>query len=399
MHTPTVFGILFTIAAGVALAARSLNIPYTVALVVAGVGLGATHALRTPPLTKELLYDVFLPGLLFQASFHVKPREYWANKLVIHLLAVPGVVLASLGTAAILAVVAPGGMAWRPALVFATLTATTDPIAVVAVFRKVHAPSRLSLLVEAESLVNNGVAAILTTTAAGIAVGEPQTLLGGTWEFLREAGGGVLLGAGLAWVVSVVSSRVDDALIEITLTTIAAYCSFAFAEQLHFSGVVATVASGMVMGSDMACRAMSANTRGAVEAFWEYAAFALNSIVFLLMGFDVELGAQYRAMVPVGIAYLAIVLARALVVGGVSLVVRPTSERLSGVFSLLVSWGGLRGALSMVLALSLPESMPQRQLVITTTYGVVLLSLLVNGLSLAPLLRFLGVSERQTVTN
>jgi CPA1 family monovalent cation:H+ antiporter len=208
-----------------------------------------------------------------------------------------------------------------------------------------------------------------------------------------------LLGAALAFVVAKVSSRVDDALIEITLTTIAAYGSFVFAEQLHFSGVVATVASGMVMGSETASRAMSANTLGAVQAFWEYAAFALNSIVFLLTGFDVDLGELYRAIAPVGVAYLAIVLVRTLVVAVVGLVARPTAERLSKPFSVLVSWGGLRGALSMVLALSLPERMPQRQLVITMTYGVVLLSLVVNGLSLAPLLRFLRVSERETATS
>jgi CPA1 family monovalent cation:H+ antiporter len=163
----------------------------------------------------------------------VKAREYWANKLIIHSLALPGVAVASVGTAAVLTATAAGGIGWRPALVFATVTAATDPIAVVSVFRKLRAPRRLSVVVEAESLVNDGVAAVCTTIVAAYAIGEPTTPLGALLEFIREAGGGALLGAALAFLVARVSSRIDDAMIEITLTTIAAYGSFVFAEQLH----------------------------------------------------------------------------------------------------------------------------------------------------------------------
>ena len=398
MRTPTIVVILFAIAMLVALAARSVEIPYTVALVVAGVGMGEIHVLRTPTLTKDLLFDVFLPGLLFEAAFHVKAREYWSNKLIIHSLALPGVVVASLGTAAILAAMAPGGIGWPAALVFATVTAATDPIAVVAVFRKVGAPRRLSILVEAESLVNDGVAAILTTIVARHAVGEDLTALGIAWDFLREAVGGVLLGTTLAFVIAKSVARLDDALIKITLTTIAAYGSFAIAEQLHLSGVVATVAAGMVLGSYPAFRALPEN-KAAVEFFWEYAAFALNSIVFLLMGFDVRLRDLYDAIVPITVAYLAMIVVRSALVGIVTLTARPTSERLSRNCSFIVSWGGLRGALAMVLALSLPENMPQRHLVITMTFGVTLLTLVVNGLSIAPLLRLLGVANREAATS
>jgi CPA1 family monovalent cation:H+ antiporter len=248
-------------------------------------------------------------------------------------------------------------------------------------------------------LVNDGVAAIVTTIVARYAIGEPQTLVGGALEFVREAGGrrAPRRGArGRARVRRGTHRRRDD---PDHPATIAAYGSFIFAEQFHLSGVVATVAAGMVMGSSTVPRTMSENTASAVESFWEYAAFALNSVVFLLIGLEVRPSDLFHAVVPVGAAYVCMILVRMLLVGGVTLATRRTSERLSRQYSLLVSWGGLRGALSMVLALSLPENMPQRQLVITMTYGTALLSLLVNGLSIAPLLRFLGLAGRPTATS
>jgi CPA1 family monovalent cation:H+ antiporter len=180
--------------------------------------------------------------------------------------------------------------------------------------------------------------------------------------------------------------RVDDAMIGVALTTIAAYGSFTLAEHLGTSGVMATVAAGMVCGS-MARRAgMPPNTRVAIDTFWQFAAFGMNSVVFLLIGFEVSLGSLVRSWGLIAVAYLAVLAARATVVLSVTFLLRRTSERLPFAWSAILTWGGLRGALSMVLALALPLTFVERDIVETMTVGVVVLSLLVQGITVSPLL-------------
>ncbi|MEO6575459.1 MAG: cation:proton antiporter, partial [Polyangiaceae bacterium] len=194
--------------------------------------------------------------------------------------------------------------------------------------------------------------------------------------------------------------RVDDAMIEITLTTIAAYGSFAAAEQFHVSGVIATVVAGMVVGNYGRHQGMGPSTRVAVESFWEYVAFALNSVVFLLIGFQVRLEELLGSWSSIVLAYVAVMLARAVVVAVTSAMLARSRERLPWRWGVVMTWGGLRGALSMVLVLALPEKFPHRQTLVTMTFGVVLLSLLLQGLTVGPLLRWLGIvssnAERET---
>jgi CPA1 family monovalent cation:H+ antiporter len=184
-------------------------------------------------------------------------------------------------------------------------------------------------------------------------------------------------------------------MIEITITTIAAYGAFVLGEQLHFSGVIATVAAGMVCGNYGREIGMSATTRVAVDTFWDYVAFALNSIIFLLIGFEVgfaELASNWRQIL---IAYLAVLIARAGVIGLVSLLLRRSAERIPTSWGVALTWGGMRGALSMVLALALPQGFPHRDLLVTMTYGVVILSLLVQGLTMSRVLQWCGLTSVQ----
>ena len=194
--------------------------------------------------------------------------------------------------------------------------------------------------------------------------------------------------------MSRITQRVDDPMIEITLTTVTAYGAFALAEHFHVSGVIATVTGGMVYGSYGAPRGMTATTRVVLESFWAYVAFALNSLVFLLIGLEVRVGSLVAAWAPIVIAFAAVIIGRTLVVFTVSALMRPTPERLPWQWSVMLTWGGLRGALSMVLALALPQDFSQRALVITMTFGVVLLSILVQGTTAGPFLRALGLSGR-----
>jgi CPA1 family monovalent cation:H+ antiporter len=188
---------------------------------------------------------------------------------------------------------------------------------------------------------------------------------------------------------------VDDPMIEITLTTIAAYGSFLAAEHFHYSGVIATVSAGMLCGNYGARVGMSPSTRIAVETFWEYVAFALNSIVFLLIGLEVNFQALLDSWQAILVAYLVVTGGRALIIFGASSLLRRTRERIPWAWSAVLAWGGLRGALSMVLVLSLPKDFSHRELLVSTTFGVVILSILVHGLTMSPLLGWLDIVRGQ----
>lgn len=393
----TGFLILFSVATAVSIAARWLQIPYTVALVLVGLGLGSTHAVEVPHLTKELLFSVILPGLVFEAAFHLDASKFWSNRLAIHSLAIPGLVMAIALTSGILQPVASAlhfvdGFEWIHAAVFASIIVATDPIAVVGLFKSLGAPKRLAVLVEGESLLNDGTGVVLFLMIVGIATGTPFVASAALVEFLKVAGLGALVGVLIGYAASRLVEQIDDPMVELTLTVIAAYGSFVAAERLHLSGVMATVFAGMMCGNYGARIGMSPTTRVAVETFWEYLAFALNSIVFLLIGSEVRLEGLLAAWKPILVAYLAVMIGRAAVVYGVAGILAPTRERIPWAWSTVIWWAGLRGALSMVLALGLPAGFPHRELLVNMTFGVVLLSILVQGLSMSWLLRKLGVA-------
>jgi CPA1 family monovalent cation:H+ antiporter len=396
MQGEAAFLLLFIVATAVAIAARRFQVPYTVALVLAGLVLGPMHAFEPPHLTKDLLFSVILPGLLFEAAFHVEFRDFMRDRYAVLALAVPGVVATiALTTLILVPLTATLSLAdhfdWRHALVFGTVVAATDPISVVALFKRLGAPRRLGLLVEGESLLNDGTAIVFFTLVLGVAAGHVDSVRDVTLEFVTVVGAGLLVGLVVGMAVSQVIRGVDDPMIEITLTTIAAYGAFLLAEHLGYSGVIATVVAGMLCGNYGARTGMSPSTRVAAETFWDYVAFALNSIVFLLIGLEVRIGALLDSWVPILAAYLAMTIGRWIVISGVSGVLRLTRQALPASWVAVLTWGGLRGALSMVLALSLPRDFPHREVVVTMTFGVVLLSILVQGLTMAPLLRWLGI--------
>lgn len=394
MHS--VFILLFVVATAVAIAARRLHMPYTVALVLAGLLLGALHAFEVPQLTKELLFTVFLPGLLFEAAFHMEFDELWRNRAAITALAAPAVVAAIALTAIILTPVIEhfhleAGFTWQHALVFGALIAATDPIAVVALFKSLGAPKRLALLLEGESLLNDGTAIVFFSLVLGFLAGSGTSARALALDFLSVVGAGAVVGAIVGFAVSLIIRRIDDPMIEITLTTIAAYGAFVVAEELHCSGVIATVTAGILCGNYAAQVGMSASTRVAVETFWEYVAFALNSLLFLLIGFEVRAEALLASWQVILVAYLAVTVGRVLVIMVVSALLRMTRERIPRAWSVILMWGGLRGGVCMVLVLGLPQTFPHRPLLVTMTFGVIILSILGQGLTMTPLLRRLGI--------
>ncbi len=398
MGIESVFILMFAVATAVALAARRARLPYTVALVLAGLALGDFDLFPAPHLTKELLLYVFLPGLIFEAALHIEWREFRDNSLTIFLLAVPGVVvsmvlIALLLTPLISALGLGAGFGWRQALVFGALISATDPVAVVALFRHMGAPRRLTLLLDAESLLNDGTAIVFYTLSLSLLSGAAPQAHQLAQQFFSVVGGGALTGALIGYTTSMIIRRIDDPMIEITMTTVAAYGSFVVAESLQTSGIIATVVAGMLCGNFATRSGMSASTRIAVRSFWEYIAFALNSIVFLLIGFEVHIRSLLTNWLPILVAYFVVTLGRGLVIALGGTVIGFTRERFSWRWGVVLTWGGLRGALPMVLALSLPADFPSRDLLVSMTFGVAVLSILVHGLTMSGLLRGLGLVD------
>jgi Na+:H+ antiporter len=396
METAPILILLFVVATAVAIAVQRLAVPYTVALVFTGLVLGLLHAFEAPHLTKALLFNVFLPGLLFEAAFYIEFKQFWRNRLTINTLALPGVVAATALTALILPPVANTlhfvqDFTWKHALVFGAIISATDPIAVVAIFKSLGVPKRLSVLLEGESLLNDGTAIVFFMLSVALVTGTGVTAGGLAFDFIKIVGMGGFIGAGVGLAVSQVIRQVDDPMIEITLTTIAAYGSFVAAEHFHYSGVIATVSAGMLCGNYGARVGMSPSTRMAVETFWQYVAFALNSIVFLLIGLEVHFQALLASWQAILAAYLVVTGGRALIIFGASSLLSRTRERIPWAWRVILTWGGLRGGLPMVLVLSIPKDFPHQELLVSMTFGVVILSILVHGLTMSPLLRWLGI--------
>lgn len=397
MPIETTLVILFSVATAAAITARLAKIPYTAVLVIAGIVLGALHLVDPPRLTHELLFGIILPGLLFEASFNIDAGIFLRNKMAISALAIPGVIVAILlagtGTALAVSALTPEpGLTLGEGLVFGALVAATDPIAVVALFKELKVPARLATLVEGESLLNDGTSIVLFSLLLAAVSGASMGMGHLALQFILIVGGGAFLGFAAGTIASRLIARIDDAMIEITITVITAYGTFALAEQAGVSGVIATVVAAMICGEYGWREGMSRKTKVTLVAFWDYIAFALNSIVFLLIGFEVSASVLLRAWPEILLGFIVVIAVRAAVVYGVGALLMRTSERLPVSWLSVMTWGGLRGALSMVLALSLPYDFPNRDLLITLTFGVVVLSILIQGLTMQRLLRRVGLA-------
>jgi CPA1 family monovalent cation:H+ antiporter len=360
------------------------------ALVITGLIIGAPQLVPHAHLEPHTLFTVFLPPLLFESAINLRAELLRRNWQPISLYAVFGTLIST--------VLVGGLSAWLlklplpVALVFGALVSPTDPISVIAVFKRLGVGKRLSVLVEAESLFNDGVAVVLFSLLIEMAMGGRLTVAYGLQQFVVTVLGGAAVGAGIGGVASRLTRHFDDHLLEITLTTIVAFGSYLGAEALHVSGVIAVVVGGLVVGSYGMPTGMSATTRLAVSSFWEYAAFAANSIVFLLVGIDftiVNLGPKLgMAAGAVGI----LLAGRAAAIYLLS----PLVNRLGGDVPLawqhVLFWGGLRGALPMALVLGLREDFPHRETLVALTFSVVLFSLLAQGLTVEALLKRLGLT-------
>jgi monovalent cation:H+ antiporter, CPA1 family len=394
---------LLIAASVIAVIAKRIGIPYTVALILGGLllsivplpALAPLHNGNRPDwLTPNVILTLFLPALLFEGSLKIELRHIKTILVPLLLLANLGVLIATLVTG--LVIYYAVGMSLVVALLFGSMVSATDPISVLSIFKEVAVDERLSVLVEGESLLNDGTAVALFQILLGSAIGGGVSLLWGAGQFVLSVVGGALLGFVLGYLVSKLTKRIDDAQVEITFTTILAYGTFLLARHLHPSGVIATVAAGLVIGNFAAKTGMSARTLTALRSFWEYASFIINSLVFLLIGLEVRFGSVLRAWKPILIVVAAIFLGRILSVYTLVPFSNLFSKPISFVWQYVLVWGGLRGALSLALALSLDSTFPYRDQILSLTFGVVVFSILVQGLSITPLPRMLRLAPGGT---
>jgi CPA1 family monovalent cation:H+ antiporter len=338
----------------------------------------------------QIILLLLVPPLVFEAAFHIRfddlQRDFW----LILLLAVPGVVLTTLFVGWL---VSWGtGLALSAALVLGALIAATDPVAVVALFRRLGAPRRLQVLLESESLLNDGTAIVMFSLMLTAALQGSFDLGESITQFVTVAGGGIVVGMICGLIISQFIKRIDDGLVETTLTTVIAFGSYLLAENLHVSGVLAVVTAGIISGNTSQ-RTMSASTRIVVNNFWEYATFVANSFVFLLIGLTIDFNLLIENWLAIVWAILAVLLARLLSIYGFSIFGREIISKWKHV----LFWGGLRGAITLALALSLPEEgifVTERGRLQAMAFGVVLFTLLVQGASMDWLIKKLKLIVR-----
>jgi len=378
---------LLLIAVIVGIITQRLRVPYTVGLVLIGLALSIRGQvdINVPP---ELFLGLLVPPLIFEAAFHLNIRDLRNDLMPILALAIPGVLIT---TGLVGLVVALGtGSPLSMALVFGALIAATDPVAVVALFRSLGVPRRLQVLLEGESLFNDGTAIVLFNLMITIAITGHFSLIDSLLDFLIVSGGGLGIGLLLGMIFSQITRRIEDPLIETTLTAVLAFGAYLVAEEIHVSGVLAVVAAGLVAGN-VGPRGMSPSSRVLVFNFWEIMAFVANSLVFLLIGLQIDLFSLIANWQVIMWAIFAVLAARAVSVYGLSWVGKGIPKNYKHVWY----WGGLRGAISLALALSLPSSLgPLRTDIQAMAFGVVLFTLLFQGLTMRPLIRKMGLIKR-----
>ena len=337
------------------------------------------------------LLEGMLGLLLFAGALHVKLTDLKANWRVILLMATMGVALST--------VVAGVGFSWITgaplmiALVFGALISPTDPVAVLGVLRAANLKKSLETKIAGESLFNDGVGYVVFLVLVGIAFPGGDAHGGGfgdaTKLFLQEAVGGALLGIALGWGTYKIMTKIDDYSVEVLLTLALAFGGYQLAMWMHISAPIMAVCAGLLIGDELTSHAMSQKTRDYVEAFWKLIDEILNAVLFLMIGLEVFAIAFSMDAIIAGVLSIGLsLLARLVAVFVPITLLRPFREFSEGIVPIM-TWGGLKGGISVALALSLPDS-EWKPLILTVTYIVVLFSIIVQGLTVAPLARRVG---------
>lgn len=402
---------LLLIAAGTLAFTKYIKIPFTVALVMVGIALsylaeggpGFLRPIVDYQISPEVILYIFLPALIFESAFNIEARQLRHNLLPILILAIPGLLLSTFLIGAFISVVTSiifsTSIPFPAALLLGAILSATDPVAVIALFKQLGAPKRLTILVEGESLFNDATSIVTAKIILAVALAgyfTTGTAVGGVIEFFIVFFGGILVGWVAAVIVGLILGRVEsDQYIEISLTTVLAYFSFLLAEDVfHVSGVMATVAAGVTMGGWGRTK-ISPSVAGYLEHFWEYMAYVSNALIFLLVGLRVDLSSLADNIGLMLVVLIAMLISRMAVVFGLVPIVGklPNSQPISRGYQTIMYWGGLRGAIALAIVLHLPEDFAYADSFVAVVMGAVLFTLLVQGLTMGKLVGFLGLDK------
>ncbi|MBG1267938.1 cation:proton antiporter [Nostoc sp. WHI] len=382
--------ILLLLATGVALLSRRLRIPYVTGLVLAGLPITELLSRRIG-LDPSLVLNLFLPILIFEAGINTDVSRLRSTFKPIALLAGPGAVLSSAIIAVLLKFLL--GLTWIPALFIGVILANTDTVSMIAVFKEIPVPSRLSTIVEGETLFNDAAALVSFNLILQVYSTGSLTLLEGIQQLLFIALGGCLVGLVLSYLSIPIFARLDDPLSSLLLTVAVALGTFQVGQFLGVSGAVAVVVAGLIFGNLGLSRNTSASSRITLLSFWEYASFSANTFIFLLIGVEINLVTLWKTLPAILLAVLAYQVGRVFTVypllAGIRWFDRPIPLR----WQHLLFLGNIKGSLSMALALSLPTTLPGREFLIILVFGSVLVSLVGQGLSLPWLVKRLKLSQ------
>ena len=401
--------LLGLLVAGAALLAiaQVVRIPYPILLVLGGLALGFVPGMPSIELSPDLVLVAFLPPLLYGAAFFTPLRELRANAVSISLLAV-GLVLATTIAVAVVAHAVIPELTWPTAFVLGAIVSPTDPTAATAIAQRLRLPRRLIALIEGESLVNDGTALVVYRVAVVAVVSGSFSLASASGRFVLNVVGGILVGLAAGVVIREVRRRLDNPPVEITISILSGYFAYLPAHALDVSGVLAAVTVGVYMGWHTP-ELTTSQTRLQGQAVWEIVFLALNAALFTLVGLQLPaiLDALSEARTtPELIGYAALVTAVVVLVRFAWVAVGAYSPRLARMDgdapwkgALVLSWAGMRGAVSLAAALALPLStdadapFPNRDLIVFLTFGVILGTLVVQGLTLPALIRWLDLED------
>ncbi len=400
--------LLLIISLVVALVARQFRFPYTLALVLTGLALGRAPVVSDIHLDPEVVLFIFIPARLFEGAWNVSVSVLRRNWLPVLLLAVPGLLIA-LGLVSA-ALHFGAGLTWLEALLLGAIISPTDPVSVVSLFRQLRLGERLRTIIEGESLFNDGIGAAAYAIVLGLLLAEEgspaRSIL--WWQVAAQtlwlAFGGLLIGFALGFLISRLLRHFDDHLIEMTITFSAAYGVYLLGDLLRTSGLLAVVAAGLTLGSYGRQRSMSERTRDVVDDVWDFIGYIANSLLFLLLGIQISSSHIGPVIEPLLWAVAGVIVGRAVMIylmftlqdgiarwylrrrRGAQRRLRRTIMPVPRSWRPIIMLSGLRGALSLALVLSLPRDLPNRNLFEFVTYGVVLVTLVGQGIAMRAIL-------------
>ena len=388
---------MLLIASVVDIASKAFRVPYTVALVVAGLILGLTGLYGNVRLSEPVILLGLLPPLVFEGALNVHLAELRRRWIQVGALAVLGTILTAVGIAGVLIVVP--GMPASAAWLIAVILAPTDPVSVLAIFKTAGVPDGLRTLLEGESLFNDALGLVLYVVAVELVFPgrSPITALDIAADFGRAVGYGTLVGLIVGWIAHHLMATMHDHLIETTLSIVTAYGSYLLADNVHGSGIIATIVAGLLIGNYDKDRAMSPDSRSTVLAFWQSITFLANSALFLLIGLGFHISSldDRRTILALAAAVVMMLATRAVLVWGL---LPPFCRRRSDAappvprpWKAAIYWGGLRGGIPIALVLGLEGRQVGSLNAEPIVFALVLFSLVVQGVTYKPLLRRLGL--------